>query len=103
MLTNSMIGTGYTGILTVPADTEYIATVMFLCNTSDSINDIIDVHLVPAGGTPVTSNKILSNLLVQAGDTFTLESEKVALGAGDKIVAKSSSAMVALTVSYIKV
>ncbi len=104
MIKSMVVDTVNTEILKVPAGAEYLVSVFFLCNTNTgSLTDKVDVFLVPSGGTVGVGVQILSQLEVTPSDTVTFSAERVALNAGDSIVAKSASKMVTMTVSYVDV
>jgi hypothetical protein len=86
------------------ADTQqYAVTSMFFCNTTSS-NSILQVHLVPEGGTFRNDNKIIHNLTITPGDTFTFDTEKIILDSGDSIQAKADPAgSLSATISYVRV
>jgi hypothetical protein len=47
---------------------------------------------VPSGGTPGPTNLIANQLPITAGETLSLDQEKIVLGNGDSLVAISSVA-----------
>jgi hypothetical protein len=63
-----------------------------------------DLHLVASGDAKSNTNMVIRSLQLPAGETFTFDSEKIVLEAGDKIVAlgESPTNLVA-TVSYLEV
>jgi hypothetical protein len=76
---------------------------MFFCNTTSS-DSILQVHLVPGDGSPTNENKIISNLLISPGDTFTFDTEKIILDSKDAVNAKADPAgSVSATLSYVRV
>lgn len=88
---------------------DYAITVMLFCNlnTPDLLNPIlgkqlVDIHVVPSGGTPTDTNKIANAIPIDAGDTFTFNTERLVLGPNDRIHASASFAgEVSATISYI--
>jgi hypothetical protein len=90
-------------ILTVPPEQQYAITSMFFCNTTTQ-DSILQIHLVPDGGTYLTPNKIVHNLLISPGDTFSFDTEKIILDSGDSVRAKADpAASISATISYVRV
>lgn len=98
-----------------PDMTKDIAiTTLIFCNlnTPDPLDETIgrqniDVYVVVDGDTPdeVTgTNKIVSQLPVDAGDTFSFSTERLVLGAHDTIQASTTDAgQVSVTISYVTI
>ena len=77
----------YTTILTVPAGKSYAITNILVCNNGPTASVDFDMHLVPQGAP--TSNydtRVINNLTLPAGETFTFDNEKIVLSAGDQII-----------------
>lgn len=77
-------------ILTVPAGKNYAITSIILCSTEtpDPTGDFdayFSIHVRVNGAVANDSNKIVSSAELPASDTFTLDSEKMVLSAGDII------------------
>ena len=112
-IVNGQIATTDTTLLTVPSGKRYAITTMLFCNTASvdtgGSNDTnFDLHIVPNGQTKGTSNPnaniVCNNLVVAGADTFTFDTEKLMLEAGDSVVAVSQSpANLVATVSYLEV
>ena len=100
-------------LLTVPAGKRYAITTIMICNTqpvdTGGSNDTqFDMHIVPDGQTKgnqdPNANQIINNLVVAGGDTFTFDTEKLVLEAGDKIITASQApANLVATISYLEV
>lgn len=78
---------------------EYAVTCMIFCNYSAQ-DEILDLWLLapsPAAVSPVY--KVVSNLLIPAGETFTFDTEKIVLNTGERIHAKTTNADNRLTVT----
>jgi hypothetical protein len=60
---------------------------MFFCNYSGSDVVLQSLNLVPSLGSASTTNRIVHNLTIPAGETFTFDSEKIILGSGDFVSA----------------
>ena len=89
MLYAKMIPNVLTDLLVVPPDTETAISTIFFCNTSETQYDDFWVYGVPTGETAGDDNVILLKVRVDPTDTFTMDTERIILGAGDKLQAKS--------------
>lgn len=80
-------------LITVPAGKRYAITNILVCNTYDpggtspeAETAIFDMHLVPSGQALSTIlNCAVRRLSLPAGETFTFDSERIVLEAGDKL------------------
>ena len=63
-------------------------SVVYFCNIGGT--QTFNVHLVPSGGSADQTNIIYYSVQVAAADTFVMDTEKLILGNGDKIVAQGS-------------
>jgi len=94
----------------VLAQMSAITTIIF-CNINDSnINDetdesaLINIHLVKSGEVFSDSNKIVSKLLIPAGETVFFNDERIILDGGDEIwVGSNNPNSVSVTVSSLPV
>ena len=113
-ITNSLLTTSTTAISpsAIEVDNKEIAiTSLFFCNLNDRDpldpevgQEIINVHIVKSGGTTTNTNKIIHQLPLDASDTFTFNTEKLILSAGDRIFASATNNnVVSTTISYIKI
>jgi hypothetical protein len=108
---STQIGGGYTDILTVPAGKSWAVTTMLFCNTglpqniyTDDGDTFLDLHLCKGGVSASSSNQVLNNIPIPAGETFSFDTEKIILEAGDIIKAATTSPTnITATVSYIEV
>jgi len=90
---------------------DFAITVIFFCNLNSrdllDVNtgrEFINVHVASAGDPPNLENKIINQLPLDAGDTFTFNTERLILSADDIIYASATtSGSVSATVSYIKI
>lgn len=82
--------------------TNTAITAMYFCNV-DSVARDFDLYLLPAGNTITqTSNKIYSNITLQAGDTYVIDTEKLILSVGDVIRANTTATdAMSCTISFI--
>ena len=95
--------------LEVPAGKSYAITNILVCN--NGVADAqFDMHLIPNGSSlDIAITRVLNNLVLPAGETFTLDSEKIVLEEGDKIsfVAEPDvdgvNTDLAATISYLEV
>ena len=97
---------------TLTAQVGNAITTMILCNTSASIDTYVTLYAVPSAsglglalGTASTSNMIVNNLKVPAGETVSFDQEKLVLGAYDSIQGYTSvsPSTLAITISTIPV
>ena len=89
-IAQAAIGNTDTVVLTVPASTSYAITTVMVCNhagyNSAGTNDTsFDLHFVKSGQAKSNTNMVVKEIPVPGGETFTLDTEKVILEAGDKI------------------
>jgi hypothetical protein len=102
-LRSTLLSDSASPIIQVVTGQQYAITSMFFCNTTSS-DSILQVHLVPDGGTFRNDNKIIHNLLINPGDTFTFDTEKIILDSGDSVQAKADPAgSISATLSYVRV
>lgn len=103
-------------MLTVPASKSYAITNILICNTYDPNASApenetceFDLHFVPASGSySDTVTSVVRRLSLPAGETFTLDTEKVVLDAGDSVQVNggpsaSGTGRLACTVSYLDI
>lgn len=112
MAINSVaIGNTDTQLIEVPSGKRYAITTIMICNTwlpnpdheEDGLTNF-DMHFVADGEAKSDTNKVINNLFLPAGETFTFDSEKVVLDAGDRIVLLGESPTnLSATVSYLEV
>ena len=97
------------GGLGVPAGKSYAITNVLVCNTGTA-DATFDMHLIPSGD--ALNNKVTAvvrDLTLPGKETFTFDSERIVLEAGDKIVFVASTDIgsaltdLAATVSYLEV
>lgn len=69
-------------------------TTLIICNHHASTDAVVDVWVVPSGGTAGSANQILKSMTIVAADTFVMDMEKLMLDGGDKIVIQSDQANV---------
>lgn len=108
---NTQIGGGYTDILTVPTGKSWAVTTILFCNTSlpqdiytDGGDTFLDLHLCKNNAAAGPGNQVLNNIPIPAGETFSFDTEKIILEAGDAIKAATTSPTnITATVSYIEV
>lgn len=116
-IVNQRLVTTQLDILTVPPGKQYAITNIMVCNTynpgavdAGSHDANFDLHLVPNGQVlENTRTTVVRQLVLPAGETFTFDSERIVLDAGDKVVfvaepdVGSSNTDLAATISYLEV
>lgn len=108
---NTQVGGGYTDILTVPAGQSWAVTTILFCNTAlpeeiytDGADTFLDLHFCKSGVAAGPENQVLNSVPVPAGETFSFDTEKIILEAGDIVKAATTSPTnLTATVSYIEV
>lgn len=109
-ITNQQLTTTQLNALTAPAGTSLAVTNILVCNTDLANSASFDMHLVPSG--EPLDNKVTAvvrELELPAGETFTFDTERIVLEAGDSVrfVAQpdigSGLTDLAATVSYLEV
>ena len=86
-------------------------TTMILCNTAapsasdETTNAVsVNIHLVKSGSSYRTSNFVVSNLTIPAGETVFFSEERIVLEASDEIwIGTSVGSILAVTVSTLPV
>jgi len=86
---NERLTTTQLDLLEVPAGKSYAITNVIVCNTNannSGLDAYFDMHLI-ANGDALSDIKtmIVANLNLPAGESFTFDSERIVLEAGDKI------------------
>ncbi len=109
-ITNHEITTGQTvDVLTTPAGKNYAVTGLLLCNTAaqdpTGANDsTFTIYAVANGEAPGNKNIIVNTATLPGAETFTLDTEKLILAAGDKVrISIGGASNVASVVSYLEV
>jgi hypothetical protein len=81
---------------------EHAVTCMMFCNTGD--NPVkLSVHYIKNTELISNRNRVVNSLEIPAGETFTIDSEKVILETGDTIYAIADMDGLAVTVSTMRV
>lgn len=90
-IVNAIIKNVRTDGLTVPAGKSYAVTNILVCNQGSS-DVAFDMHLLPAGGGGYDTalNRVVNNLTLPATETFSFDSEKIVLEAGDIVSFKGT-------------
>lgn len=107
----TQVGGGFTDLLVVPSAKSFAVTTMLFCNTTlpqdiytDGADTYLDLHLCKNGIAASPANQVLNNIPIPAGETFSFDTEKIILEAGDVIKAATTSPTnITATVSYIEV
>lgn len=103
MITNVQIPQA-TNTVILQAGTQNISSVqIFLCNTNISIDNTIDIYIVPSGQSQSNSqNLILKSFVIPQGDTLEFAIERIILSQGDSIVQRQSQIGIISTISYME-
>lgn len=83
-IVNTIITNVRTDGLTVPAGKSYAVTNILVCNQG-ATDVAFDMHLLPSagGGFDTALNRVINNLVLPGTETFTFDSERIVLEAGD--------------------
>lgn len=85
-IVNGQLTTTDLDILVVPAGKTYAITNILVCNNDASDSASFDLHFIPSGQPRSnTITRVINNLELPAAETFTFDSERIVLEAGDKI------------------
>jgi hypothetical protein len=77
---------------------EYAVTCVMFCNYSGN-DEILNIWAEPTVSGTLDIYKIINQLVIPAGETFTLDTEKLVLSTGQRLHARSSTANDRLTVT----
>lgn len=98
----SLVNTG----LTTVASNVYVSsgingiTTMYFANYGGS-QVTINIYAIPSGGTAGNSTVIYSGVPIASNDTLVVDTEKIVLGNGDRIMANVSANTVTATLSIL--
>ena len=108
-IVNAQLTTTQLDLLTVPADKSWAITNILVCNNG-SATASFDMHLIPQSSSlSNTVTRVINNLELPVGETFTFDSERIVLEVGDKLsfVAEpdigAGLTSLSATVSYLEV
>jgi len=103
MITNFEVTTTTT-IPAFQALTSVAVTAIYVCNVSMA-DSTINVYVVPSADSVGDKHIIYKNLIIRAGDTYIMDTEKLILSTGDKIfiVAPDSTGDFKATISTIEI
>ena len=108
-IVNQQLTTTQLDMITVPSNKSYAITNILVCNNGVA-SASFDMHLIPQSSSlSNTVTRVINNLELPPGETFTFDSEKIVLEVGDKIafVAEpdigASLTNLSATVSYLEV
>jgi len=109
-IVNQQLTTTQLDMVTVPAEKSYAITNILVCNNHSSATASFDLHLIPQSSSLSNAvTRVINNLTLPAGETFTFDSEKIVIEAGDKIAFVAEPDIgagltnLAATVSYLEV
>ena len=109
-ISNNLLGSTATALVTGAAGGTAVTTVFFCNNSADTAT--IDVFIAQSGegakdgdgGDSTTdANIILKEISINSKDTYILDTEKIILGTGDRMMAQAadSSGQVVATASFL--
>ena len=111
-IVNQQLTTTQLDMITVPASKSYAITNILVCNNG-AATAAFDLHLIPQSSSLNNAvTRVINNLTLPAGETFTFDSEKIVLETGDKIAFVAEPDLggvdagltnLAATVSYLEV
>lgn len=108
-IVNAQLTTTQLDLITVPANKSYAITNILVCNNGVATSSF-DLHLIPQSASLNNAvTRVINNLELPAGETFTFDSERIVIEAGDRIsfVAEPNIGAgltnLAATVSYLEV
>lgn len=79
----------------------HAAMTFYFANYTSSANAVFSLHAVGNGYSANNFNILYSNVLVQAGDTYVMDSERLFLENGDSLVARANANnVIACTLTY---
>ena len=108
-IVNARLTGSQLNVLTVPAGKRYAITNILVCNNAASGSQDFDLHLIANSGGSIGTldnnvTRVIANLSLPFGETFTFDSEKVILSAGDTVTLLSQAPLnLSVTVSYLEV
>jgi hypothetical protein len=116
-ITNNQLTLTQLDALTVPASKQYAITNVLICNTYSPVGGSAStrgakftMHLIPSGSALANAvTTVVKELVLPAGETFTFDSERIILEAGDKLSFTATpdtgagNTDLACTVSYMEV
>ena len=94
--------------VTTTASNIYVATggthaamTFYFANYTNSANAVFSLYAVKSGYSANTFNVLYTNVLVQAGDTYVMDSERLFLDDNDSLVARANANnRIACTLTY---
>jgi len=108
-IVNAQLTTNQLDVITVPASKSYAVTNILVCNTG-SADSTFDLHFIASPNSLANKvTRVINNLTLPAGETFTFDSERIVLEAGDTVSFVASPDIggaltdLATTVSYLEV
>ena len=108
-IVNQQLITSQLDLINVPAGKSYAITNILVCNNG-STDASFDMHLIPQSSPlDIAVTRVINNLTLPAGETFTFDSEKIVLEAGDTLSFTAEPDIgagltnLAATVSYLEV
>jgi hypothetical protein len=102
-ITNSQLSATQKTVVFI-ANGENAVTCLIFCNTSLTVNATVSVWIVPSAIAAGDANMILNKIVVPAGETFSMDTERFILKDGDSVQAQASqNTIITCTCSYVLV
>ncbi len=109
-ITNVQVSNINTDLLLVPPSKRYAVTAIMICNTfppnpldESQGSTTVDMHFIPAGQPKSDANMVINTLELRAGETFSFDTEKIILDAGDRVTLSGESPLtLTATASYLE-
>ena len=109
-ISNNLLGSTATALVTGASGGTAVTTVFFCNNSADTAT--IDVFIAVSGegakdgdggDSTADANIILKQVSINSADTYILDTEKIILGSGDRLLAQAadSSGQVVATASFL--
>ena len=89
MITNSTVDSLTTTLVFQATGQQAITTLIF-CNTSEVSDTTLDVYVVPFGSNATPGTQILKSIPLPAGETFSLDTERLILENNDAVYAQTT-------------
>ena len=109
-IVNAQLTSTQLNIITVPVGKSYAITNILVCNQDATDDASFDLHLIPSGSSLNNAvTRVVNNLTLPAGETFTFDSERIVLEAGDIVAFVAEPDLgggltdLSATVSYLEV
>ena len=89
MITNTQIASTTTTQIFLSNGQNAVTTAIF-CNTDNSTSATLDVYAVPYGSNANAGTQIMKGVILPAGETFVMDTERLILENNDALYAQAS-------------